>query len=568
MSIVLSGSPDTFSPVYNPVVFYPSSNNVTLESFSYITEIYSAGTTSPRIAYLQLKPRPVDNLGVVDVSQILQSQVDTFFDPDVNGFSTCPDNFFNYDIKFGEEYVTYFRITGGTQGGTTASTIFNLNLSGNSMPFSADSLVDVVQAYIPYMGTYNALGVTGNTIELGVAYDIPPSSGFIVWSDRRTTIYTGLTSQTKTVFNGAIAHQSFGTYSGSSYDMVNGGTQLWLTDYPDCYRIKDYNCMWWNAYSTTMNVDMNFLEIKTPFTQQIFPNTLSGVNHTMLTVNVGPCGLNALSNGIVVSGNTELFSNNSWSFYDNGSANVFGFTGGNVCFLSSSGSPSPYVIGDVVFIAQDPGFVNSSYEGYHTVVSAFTSGADYVLVTNVPFGVNTPANPGTASQITEFYDVTLLQGISPRKTISETIRVCLDDRCTTGEVIELYFEDRMGAYIPANFNVKSTQTITINRGEYQKYLGNLSNGKWRYDSTDRGRKAIGLTETRRYVANSDYLTESEALYLKQLFTSSNVFIRQNGEMWPIIVTDSNFEIFKKKNKKNFYATITFEMANNDSLNSI
>ena len=568
MSIVLSGSPDTFSPTFNPVVYYPSSNNATLENFSYIAEIYSAGTTS-RIAYLQPKPRPVDLLGVIDISHILQSQVDSFFDQDVNGFSTCPENFFNYDIKFGESYTTYFRITGGTQGGTTASTIFNLNLSGNSMPFSADSLVDIVQSYVPYLGTYNALGVTGNTIEVSVNYDIPPSSGFFVWTDRRPTAYTGLTNITnKTIFNGAIPHQEFNSYSGSSFNMVNGGTQLWLTNYPDCYRILDNNCMWWNAYSTTMNTDMNFLEITTPFSQQVFPNTLSGVNHTMSTVNVGPCGLNNLT-GQTVSGNTQLFTDTTWSFYDNGSANVFGFTGGNVCFLSSSGSPSPYVIGDVILVQQDPGFINSSYEGYHTVVSAFTSGADYVLVTNVPFAQNTPANPGTASQITTFYDVTLLFSISPRKTISETIRVCLDDRCSSFENIELYFMDRLGAYIPVNCNLNHTEKINIGRNEYQKYLGDLqSNGKYGYASKDKGRTMFGITEILQYDASTNYLTESEGLYLKELFTSPNAYIRQNGEMWPIVVLNTELQLTKKRNKKNFYYNISFQMANNNNINSI
>jgi hypothetical protein len=288
----------------------------------------------------------------------------------------------------------------------------------------------------------------------------------------------------------------------------------------------------------------------------------------MSTVNVGPCGLNNLT-GQTVSGNTQLFTDTTWSFYDNGSANVFGFTGGNVCFLSSSGSPSPYVIGDVILVQQDPGFINSSYEGYHTVVSAFTSGADYVLVTNVPFAQNTPANPGTASQITTFYDVTLLFSISPRKTISETIRVCLDDRCSSFENIELYFMDRLGAYIPVNCNLNHTEKINIGRNEYQKYLGDLqSNGKYGYASKDKGRTMFGITEILQYDASTNYLTESEGLYLKELFTSPNAYIRQNGEMWPIVVLNTELQLTKKRNKKNFYYNISFQMANNNNINSI
>jgi hypothetical protein len=574
MSIVLSGSPDTFAPVYNPVVFYPSSTNALNEGFKYITSIFSAGTTTP-IAVVDSSPRPGDYLGVVNIGPILESQVGSFLDTNPFVFSACPENFVNYYVNFQEEFVTYFRITGGTVGATTASTKFDLNLSGITQQFIVGDLVDIVDAYLPYVGTYNVLGITGNTVEVGVEYDIPPSSGFFVFSSRAKTRWpisvSGLGLSGLTAFNGAIQHQEFMQYSGSSYNMINTIPGNWITNYPDCFRIREDNClMLFNLYSTTMNADIGYLQVTTPFTQQILPNALSGQSNTMLSVNVAPCNLsneNITGSTIVLSGGNELFTNTSYEFFDNGAANTIGFSGGNVMYLAvQSDAVVRYPIGSIVNVQQTPPFTNPSYNGLQTVVSSTTINGINYLITDVPFGQNSPAEGGTVSQVTTYYDVQIIKSTGATN-VSNSIRICLDDRCD-GKFpnVELLFEDLKGGYTPANFNLLSSEQINIGRTEYQQYLGNLTNGKYGYNSIDKGRTISNVNVVTEITANSNYLTESEGLYLKQLFTSPRVYVKQNGEYWPIVITSNQLQVTKKYNKKNFYYSITFQMANNDTIN--
>ena len=570
MSIVLSGQPQTFTPVYNPVVFYPSSTNSGNEGFKYITDIYETGTNT-LLASLSSFPRPVDSLGVVNIGPILESKVDSFLDTNPFVFSACPENFVNYYVNFSEEFVTYFRITGGTQG-TSTTTIFDLNLSGITQQFIVGDLVDIVQAYTGYTGTYNILGITGNSVEVGVTYSIPPSSGFFVFSSRAKTRWpVSLGISGLTAYNRAVQHQEFMDYSGATYDMINTLPGKWITNYPDCYRIREDNClMLFNLYSTTMNADINWLRVTTPFTQQILPNALSGQSNTMLAVNVAPCNLsneNITGSTIVLSGGTELFTNTSYEFYDNGAASTIGFSGGNVMYLAvDSAAVVRYPIGSVINVQQNPPFTNPSYNGLQTVVSSTTVSGITYLITDVPFALNSPAEGGTISQITTYYDVDIIKSTGATD-VSNSIRICLDDRCD-GRFpnIELIFEDLAGGYTPANFNLQSTERININRTEYQKYLGNLINGKYGYKSIDKGRTTSNITEIIEYNANSNFLTESEGLYLKQLFTSPRVYVKQNGEYWPVIITSNQLEVTKKHNKKNFYYNITFQMANQNNIN--
>lgn len=152
---------------------------------------------------------------------------------------------------------------------------------------------------------------------------------------------------------------------------------------------------------------------------------------------------------------------------------------------------------------------------------------------------------------------------------SETFRFNIYDNCVVYDKFELLFQDRAGSFVTGNFELKSVHSISVERGEYQKLLGDLSGTKFGYESTDKGRTQISSIETEQYVLNSGWLTVLEAAYLKELYTSPNVYMRAEGETeyWPVVVVTNERTIPKKYNKKNIQYEITVQLANRNNIQS-
>lgn len=86
-----------------------------------------------------------------------------------------------------------------------------------------------------------------------------------------------------------------------------------------------------------------------------------------------------------------------WYFADNGSSDSYGGAAGSASFVGPAQEP-PFKVGDVVTIAQDPGYVNSSYEGQAVVLASYYTQSVWVVHTNKAFGSSSPANPGTMTR--------------------------------------------------------------------------------------------------------------------------------------------------------------------------
>lgn len=78
----------------------------------------------------------------------------------------------------------------------------------------------------------------------------------------------------------------------------------------------------------------------------------------------------------------------SWGFYDNY------FSAGHFSMISTT--PHGFEVGDVIYVNQDPGYTNASYQGSH-IVNAVPS--PFIVETSTPWGVSTPAEGGTAIKI-------------------------------------------------------------------------------------------------------------------------------------------------------------------------
>jgi hypothetical protein len=105
MAITIIDTPDTHTPVYNPVEWTCSSTNTGQTNFKYIVQVYVGGS---EVAFLRIKPEPDtgNDLLIVDVSEILQTQLtqDLYGVASTKGILDGNESFVQYQMRFGEEY--------------------------------------------------------------------------------------------------------------------------------------------------------------------------------------------------------------------------------------------------------------------------------------------------------------------------------------------------------------------------------------------------------------------------------------------------------------------------------
>ena len=99
-----------------------------------------------------------------------------------------------------------------------------------------------------------------------------------------------------------------------------------------------------------------------------------------------------------------------------------------------------------------------------------------------------------------------------------------DDDCKGFDNIRLTWLNKFGGWDYYNFNKKSIKTFTAERTSYTQIKGVWNDTKFRYHGYKGGKKAFTNNITENITINTDFITESEAEWLEELFISTDVYI--------------------------------------------
>jgi len=144
--------------------------------------------------------------------------------------------------------------------------------------------------------------------------------------------------------------------------------------------------------------------------------------------------------------------------------------------------------------------------------------------------------------------------------------VDLDQRCRINEY-DVYFMDRMGSIASFGFSLKSYENGTIARQTYNKVNeGFVSGQMWNYRTTEFGQTAYSIQLDKTFELNTDWMSEEMNVYFEQLLTSPLTFVRFGDEYISCQVTDSSFEVNRRRNKNLIRKTITIKLANQNTIN--
>ena len=142
--------------------------------------------------------------------------------------------------------------------------------------------------------------------------------------------------------------------------------------------------------------------------------------------------------------------------------------------------------------------------------------------------------------------------------------------CKGFKVRRLAWRNSVGGYDYWNFNMKSTQTLNVERNNYNALVGIYNKSVWRYNDTDRGKTTRQTTASLKETLNTDWLSEAEAELMEKLIMSTNVYVLENSDTdytQAVLVTDSSLVKKTVANDKLIQYTINIEYANPVNTNS-
>jgi hypothetical protein len=192
--------------------------------------------------------------------------------------------------------------------------------------------------------------------------------------------------------------------------------------------------------------------------------------------------------------------------------------------------------------------INFSTGASGTVTSA---AAD---ITRFPIGANIPG--GIPSGTTSY---TITPKGSGGNTVGAVFTIIIDDRCSKYDHVDVFFLNKYGAVESFRFDRVRRDNFTSVKNTFRKnpYALNNSTGTYAYNRLDHAKSDYYNEMTQVTTLNSNFITEEEAQWLKQLINSPRVWMFDT-QLIPINVRTSEYEQKYHINDKVFNLTLEVE----------
>jgi hypothetical protein len=141
---------------------------------------------------------------------------------------------------------------------------------------------------------------------------------------------------------------------------------------------------------------------------------------------------------------------------------------------------------------------------------------------------------------------------------SKLLRVDIDTTCSKYEVVRLQFLNSLGGFDGFNFSKVSKNNIDVQRTGYKKNVGSVVSDVWTVSKMENPDQVLSTKIMERVTLNSDWISEDQAVWLKELISSPVVFQEIDNEFIGVRVLTSSYEVKKSVNEKLFNLTIELE----------
>lgn len=129
-----------------------------------------------------------------------------------------------------------------------------------------------------------------------------------------------------------------------------------------------------------------------------------------------------------------------------------------------------------------------------------------------------PAQVGASSDV-NYYEIWAASAGNTQRT--EKLRVWIDRDCSKYESQKIYWLNRFGGIDMLNFPLVSRHSVTTERKQYNRPVGEDTSDPyaWNLNSYDMERSTYSTKTRNRLTLNTDYLNDTQAIFIKDLMTS-------------------------------------------------
>ena len=186
---------------------------------------------------------------------------------------------------------------------------------------------------------------------------------------------------------------------------------------------------------------------------------------------------------------------------------------------------------------------------------SFGSGDDYDFyipgdINSWLAGNNTAGSPlFSVVNDVDFYNVLIVDSGNFNQPLFNQIQYKIYDECSAYQIYELFWKDRMGSYLSFPFAFKHKETMEVTRNSYYKdYNGFKDDGSFELPSYRKGKKEFFVKSKQKFTLNSGWATDKESEYIKDMFQSTDVYVKlPSGEIIGCNILGNSIEVKKKQN---------------------
>ena len=243
------------------------------------------------------------------------------------------------------------------------------------------------------------------------------------------------------------------------------------------------------------------------------------------------------------------------------------------------------------FIADDGTYLNSAYPFYSMAYATFNFyDNEYNLITtfneafvkdvgglyHLPVGLKNLINGSFISQEeadnTSFWTVVINDAND--FALSAKYGFYIDEDCKHNPV-HVYWLNQKGGWDSYSFIKKNERSIEVEKKRYKQYLGDYNNSTASnpFDTKNYSRSLTEREPILKTFINltSDWVTESEFKFMKDLFQSKSVWMVDDNvdgyNILPVVVEDSNFLMRRERNSRKYNQSLRLQLANEyDTIN--
>ena len=553
-------------PVYNGLPFIVSSNRTKRTNFKFIAEVFVGGTKVTTLKHN--KDISSSTSAIFDIGRIVENFITTTpASFNTFGFAPNSEEYKSYQIKFGAEYERYSSFYQILNSGGFSRVYFQ---NSNHDLRVGDTMIIQNASNSTYNGTWNVTSVSTSSVVINKSF-AGTANGLVIEGERffDNQFYS----------NPAL---------GATVAFAIPNTRPTRINVGDTVVVKQ------DVGAVFAGYDGEWLVIDKKQT------TIGGLPYTNIVINCPFLGSTPINGGSIYSkakynftGITTSTLEYTWDGVlqyediNQWNPNVYAMNLINKGKFLTNAPKSQYIRSNesMTLTSFNTSIVNSStirkgvfktYNSSGALLNTYSHNIGGASLTSaiINAGVGTKnllnLNPNALSGDVKSYTYEY-QNVTGG-TLSEVRTFLIDKECFRYTQKRFKWKNRLGGWDFFTFNLRSDKTVSIERSTYRKALkkykdNGLNPATYGYSVGDRGNNVYNVKASDSELVFSNWLTNDEASWLEELFTSPEVYIFDDAGVTPlpIILTDTSLTIGEKENIGLISYSINYTKAYNKNI---